>query len=125
MSKYSKLEKLNCASWNGSTEGLIQDVLNNGKSIYLVEVSASDKKKIIQFVEKYFESSGIRYRIRTMNRGWLVLLLMLYWPLGISLLAWFTLHNIFTWGCEYVIVEEMKGDNIVLEHVDRKIFGGR
>ena len=112
--------KLQVVTFNGweSLESRVATLIAEKSSFAVVNVPSGKQSLAVEMVERAIESSGMKCRVRTANRGWAIGALTAL-TLGGAAVAAATVgaHNLATKDPDYEIVKEMFGSDIQVEYV--------
>lgn len=99
----------------------VDDLIGRMRSGKSFKLTAKKPKAAVELLSMVADKCGLKCRVRTANRGWFVLaLLILAFPLGLAALLFVLLHNIATANADIVIVKKLFGKEILVYHRDKK-----
>ena len=111
--------KLQVVTFNGweSLESRVSTLIAEKSSFAVVNVPSGKQSLAVEMVERAIESSGMKCRVRTANRGWAIGALTAL-TLGGAAVAAATVgaHNLATKDPDYEIVKEMFGSDMQVNY---------
>ena len=112
--------KLQVVTFNGweSLEAKVTTLIAEKSSFAIVDVPSGKQSLAVEMVERAIESTGMKCRVRTANRGWAIgALSVLTLGTAAAAAAALGVHNLATKDPDYEIVKEMFGSDIQVEYV--------
>jgi hypothetical protein len=113
--------KLQVVTFNGweSLESKVATLITEKLSFAVVNVPSGKQSLAVEMVERAIESTGMKCRVRTANRGWAVgALSVLTLGAAAAAAAAVGVHNLATKDPDYEIVKEMFGSDISVNYMN-------
>ena len=110
--------KLQVVTFNGweSLEAKVTTLIAEKSSFAVVDVPSGKQSLAVEMIERVIESTGMKCRVRTANRGWAIGALTALTLGGAAVAAAAVgAHNLATKDPDYEIVKEMFGSDIQVE----------